>query len=566
MPVSLSRLIRSEGQIRALLSYLVLLIVPPLLMLLVIATKFHGLQSPAALDQVQLARHLSAGDGFTTSVIRPLSLVFKADLEHHPDLYNPPGHPLVLMVFFQLLHPGDRVTAGVGAILWTLTVWLTFAVARVWFRPRVAVVAALFWAANLAGLTAAIEGLPNPLMAIGVTFAVWLAFPNLRDTVEATVNEMKWWRIFLVGLACAAAFLTHFALAVVALVLGSVLVASQKPRWRTLVLFAVGFLLPVVPWWLRNYYAGTAAFGLSWYDILTGTASYPGDSVWRTMALPPAPLQFLAMHPLQIARKLVSGLGVFRAETFRVLDPVVVFLFAAGVIAAGVAGDRRRASGVVSASLILGVAGSCLLRPEPAVLLAWGPLLAILGAAQLDNWLQQRVKRVVFEGIKMPQSKVAIRRHEPHRRAFGPRAIAAPWIRLAVYSLVVVLVVFPLIGFMTISRSSPGSQTKAWAGALAELVPRRTPVMTDQPAAVAWYTQRPAVLLCQREEELAQFERVVGPIDALVVTSAIGQLPAQERGDWWQWIAAPRGVYRGLAPAAQMPPNTLLRVRPKESS
>jgi hypothetical protein len=90
--------------------------------------------------------------------------------------------------------------------------------------------------------------------------------------------------------------------------------------------------------------------------------------------------------------------------------------------------------------------------------------------------------------------------------------------------------------------------------------------MTDQPAAVAWYTQRPAVLLCQREEELAQFERVVGPIDALVVTSAIGQLPAQERGDWWQWIAAPRGVYRGLAPAAQMPPNTLLRVRPKESS
>jgi hypothetical protein len=81
--------------------YIALALAPPLLMLVVLAAKFQCLEAATALDHAQLARHVAAGEGFVTDFIRPLSLVFKADLRHHPDLYNAPAHPLVLALFFQ---------------------------------------------------------------------------------------------------------------------------------------------------------------------------------------------------------------------------------------------------------------------------------------------------------------------------------------------------------------------------------------------------------------------------------------------------------------------------------
>src|SRR5437867_3383622 len=91
----------SEGKIRAGLGYLLLVLVPPLLLLVVMAAKFQGLQDFTALDHAQVARHLAAGDGFVTSLIRPLSVGFKGQLANHPDLYNAPGHPLLLSLFYR---------------------------------------------------------------------------------------------------------------------------------------------------------------------------------------------------------------------------------------------------------------------------------------------------------------------------------------------------------------------------------------------------------------------------------------------------------------------------------
>src|SRR5882724_11627092 len=97
-----SRFVRSEGRIRTVLGYVALLALPPLLAVVVLASKFSGLQTADAFDRAQLARHLAAGDGFVTSVVRPLSLTFRADVTSHPDLYNAPLPPLVLSVCYRL--------------------------------------------------------------------------------------------------------------------------------------------------------------------------------------------------------------------------------------------------------------------------------------------------------------------------------------------------------------------------------------------------------------------------------------------------------------------------------
>src|ERR1043166_2240397 len=138
-----SRFVRSEGRIRTVLGYVALLALPPLLAVIVLASKFTGLQTADAFDRAQLARHLAAGDGFVTSVVRPLSLAFKPDITPHPDLYNAPLPPLVLSAFFRLIHPSERVTAVAGLLIWILCVWLVYGLTWLWSsRAPVAAVAA----------------------------------------------------------------------------------------------------------------------------------------------------------------------------------------------------------------------------------------------------------------------------------------------------------------------------------------------------------------------------------------------------------------------------------------
>src|SRR5881296_2277358 len=117
----------------AVIGSVALVPVAVILMLIVIAGKFQTLQQPTAWEHAQLARHLAEGDGFVTSVVRPLSLVFKPQVPNHPDLYNAPGHPLAEAIFFRVFGSSDKIAALAGAVLWLVSVWLTFLIARSWF-------------------------------------------------------------------------------------------------------------------------------------------------------------------------------------------------------------------------------------------------------------------------------------------------------------------------------------------------------------------------------------------------------------------------------------------------
>jgi hypothetical protein len=509
-------------------AFLALTVGPILLALLVLGAKFQGLRDPVAMDHAQLAAHVAAGEGFVTSAVRPLSLVFKADLDRPPDLYHGPAHPYLLALCFRLFAPSDKVAASTGAALWVLSCWLTFLIARYWFGTRVAALAAILYTANVAALAAAIGGLPHPLAA------VLLLLPA--------------WRLLLAGVACGLLALTHPLLATVGVVVGLSLTLGAARRSRALGLFLIGFFNCLIPWMVRSWrLTGSPLFSLYLYEALSRTREYPGDVIWRMTEAPETPLVFLLRHPLQVFRKLLAGLAEFRSAGLTHLDAVVTVLVLASLLVPQARGRWRPLAGVAVGSAALFVFASALLRPEPGLLVAWAPLFCILAAQALVAWLKRA----------MPAPA-------PDPEAWADEKARRLWIwrgrRFAATGGVLALAALPLAYYLVVARPGPDPQLRHRLAALEQL-PSGAIVLTDQPVLVAWCAGRRALWLPQREADLDVIERTFGPLQAAYVTPGVRQLPDEERGDWWYWLSAPGGRYRGLAVADPMTPEGVLRVQ-----
>lgn len=543
--------------LRPLLGYSALVLLPCSLALVVLGAKFQGLRLELALEHAQVARRVAAGDGLSTDSIRPLSMAFSADLKRHPDLYHAPAHPLMLGFAYKLFRPSDRLTSALGLLLWIVSVFLTFFIARHWFGPGVATLAAALYGCNVVMLKGAVFGLPYPLCAIFLLLAAAWAAPQLQeDETPASPRSRSALRMIAAGLACGLAAMTHYLLFFLAPAVGFYVVSSRRRKGRAALLFALGFLVVALPWMIRNW-QGTKSplFTLYWYEALAGTASYPGDSVWRSMtASTMGPLEFVFLHPIQIARKAMSGLLRFWQESLQVLDPAVAFLFVAALLGGRL--PPRWRGGFVAAAVgaLFCVVASVVLRPEPELLLAWTPLLCIAAAAQLVGWLTELLERTSIRSLW---------RNLIVRIFFQRSRKVRAGLRISGCLLVLATAAFPLFHYLWIYRVEPYAYTQD-AAVLRASVPDPATVMTDQPAFVAWYGQRRAVWLCSDEGVWDTLIGRGGTIDATYITPAAGNLTAGERGGWWWWIASPRGVYRNLAPVDPMPPRGVLRVRVKE--
>ena len=560
-------------------------------MLAAIAVRFQSLGSVRSIDHAQLARHLAQGDGWVTSIIRPVSLRYKAQYASHPDLYNAPLHPLVESLVYRWLGATDRITAAVGACLWILSVWLTFLIASRWLGTGVAALATVFYIGNAALISAATNGLSSPLLAILVLVTIGLALPELKspglsawsskptssepppdsqegstsenDAVEEDASEesaapeattapetyllpqLPPWRLGVVGLVCGLAVLSHYLMIVMALVVGVYVITSQANRKSALIALLIGFLIPLLPWMARNYQTvGSPFFSLYWYEILARTTTYPGDSFWRTLDAPPHPLGFMVLHPADMMRKLSTSFTLFRNSLLDVTGPMIAFLFLAAWLSGQGSRPWRRLVTMTAVSLMLCVFASGFLRPNHLLAFAWHPLIAIIAAAYLAEALQARVPRF----------------------ALGKLRIRPRMARALAYIGVILLAIAPVFHFIAVERSRPAESPDRVFEVVKEQVAEDGVVISDQPGLVAWYGSRNALWLVQKEKDWAELEDKVAPIDASYTTNSINLLGEGEKRQWWGWLVNPRGAYRTLRPADQQPVSGVLKLRRKEAT
>ncbi len=77
--------------------------------------RFNGLMDIDAQDAAQIARRLSRGEGFTTGLIRPQSLVASPLLSRHPELTAPPLYIFIESKMFVLFGATDKVACMTSA-------------------------------------------------------------------------------------------------------------------------------------------------------------------------------------------------------------------------------------------------------------------------------------------------------------------------------------------------------------------------------------------------------------------------------------------------------------------
>ncbi len=281
---------------------------------------FKGLANEKAIEQAQIAREVSRGNGFTTKVIRPAAIrQFERakgsfPLEKTPDTYHAPLHPWINGMAFKgmdvaneglkslaknadyfsrytyevemtsklVVYAYDRIIALVQMAFFLGAIAVNYFTARRLFDDRLAVLSACMLLLCQKFWDFALSGLPQMLLLLLFSVAIY----TLVRAIEARAaggRTLPW----LIGTAALFGLLalTHALTIWIFAGLLFFCIFYFRPRGRDAAIMAGVFLLFYGPWMIRNYQVCGDPVGLGWYSGLfqvRGTES----QVMRSMDLP----------------------------------------------------------------------------------------------------------------------------------------------------------------------------------------------------------------------------------------------------------------------------------------
>jgi 4-amino-4-deoxy-L-arabinose transferase-like glycosyltransferase len=513
------------------------------------------------MDASQVARHVSEGAGFTTSVIRPLSLARVPRTKGHPDLYNPPLYPLVLAIAFNLLGANDRAVGLVSAAFALLTALMAYFLGSRLLDRRAGALAALLVMLSLGFLKLSISGVSITLAAFLLTALCYLVARISGGSIRSWAGA---------GVICAFAYLTDYAALLLALSLGMVAVLGVKAgRLRGLGAFAAGFAIAVAPWLIRNWVVAGSPFAhLRIYSLAMFGDAYPGSSLYRlASAHGVAPITFLAGHYRKVIQKLLLNLGYTYSTIAGSYGVILIVLLGLGLFTDLGTAAVNRIKWALLCGLVLMAMSLAIGQPNLDALSAPVGVVAALGAVAL---------------VKVMDS-----------RAASPRT------RAATVAAVLALTVFPA-GLYALPRMHPTKVDLRNLDYLKRALPTNAVVVTDQPWSVAWHAGRTAVWVpaatapvprqgermliteaadVTKSKGFMALEKAGARPDAIYLSSDLPSYPQQEGIGRWQLLydvigkqidsaAAQQGsspgtvwVPDGWVLAATLPPRDFLLLR-----
>ena len=268
---------------------------------------FHNYNDREAMDMAQVGRNLAEGGGFSTLLVRPLSifLVQQHRADHsselktaHPDLANPPVYPCLLAAVFRCLpkpwfhspmegfkiYYPELVVALCNQTLLLLAGVILFLLTNRLFEGTMAWVTSIVFVGSESLWRFSVSGLNTLLLVLLVLAVVWCLL-WLEEGAREGWNETKLVLLAgLTGIVVGVGGLTRYSFAWLIVPVVFYLLAFLGRQRAVLVLAALGACLVVMaPWVWRNVSVCGLPFGTATLSVFENTHLFPEDRLHRSL-------------------------------------------------------------------------------------------------------------------------------------------------------------------------------------------------------------------------------------------------------------------------------------------
>lgn len=460
------------------------------------AGRFKGITDVNAMDCGQVAANIAEGRGYTTRLIRPMSLAIHPSVDRHPELAIAPVHPTIASFFMRWMPDKGRALALSCGLAFLLTAPVVFFLAWQLFDLRTAILGMALFLTNGAQLQQSISGTETSWVTLWATILFLVCYGLSR--------KLRWRYPLaaVAGVLMGLAYLTNYVwLVVLPLIAVYVFVSSDRAtRWQATGIFLGVFVLVILPWCVRNAaVTGHPFLTFRSAEVIMATRSNPGNTLYRQFTDEyPSAIWYALDRPFELVEKVRNGLMRQYLSLTSIAGWYVTPFFLVSIMVILGARSFERVRYLWYAMFVVVMFALALTMPAERLLLPLGPFAVVVAAGFFLRLLDTRVDDLV------------------------PRA-RMRWMTLAV-ALLVGLHAMPLVlDMVRVREPTQEERTIARMYQSVREVAGITDgaIITDVPWLIAWYAERPAVWLPKTRADLRNMEDKIGKVKWLLLTPQV---------------------------------------------
>jgi 4-amino-4-deoxy-L-arabinose transferase-like glycosyltransferase len=297
-----------------------LYVVPILFLAFIIWYGFYGTHTKGVTgsddrEYAAIARNIVEGKGIVRNLIYPVDVKFFSK-PLIPEFHHPPGYPLIIAGFFKVFGISDFVALLPSYLSYFLLVTSVFLYVKRQVDLKAAVLASILIIFNKEILDASLISLSEMsyTLAFFLFFVVLVKAKNLRD-------------IFFAGVLLGLSQLIRKSVYPFLVPLFIYFVLYHREfRWKKMVTFTFGLLLPILPFLIRSYWVtGSPFFSYNHLVLMSYSHKYPEMSIWRDINAPSL-IEFLKNQPGVLLTKYLSHFMILLTNLLSVSNSYVLAL------------------------------------------------------------------------------------------------------------------------------------------------------------------------------------------------------------------------------------------------
>lgn len=423
---------------------------------------FNGFVINDSHDYAQLAKNVYEGNGYSTSVLRPLAYQFFKTLPQ-PEVTRMIGYPYILGLTFKIFGQTDFTVILFNGFFFVALILLVYLLAyELSGNTVISLIAALMVLCMKCFPDHSLQAEPNIMYsALYVAFFYfYVKYPG-RYLIYGIMLGL----LHLVRANTQFVFLAFFLL--------YIFHGKENIKGRLLDAgkLSAGFLIGITPHLIRNYLIiGNPFFSLYGYSFLLFTKSFPAYSVW-TQISDVNPIMFVISHPREMILKSYHMFVMLIEKSRYFYNPVVLLLIGITFFMP-VKNPQLRFLRIVTVAAI--IVQTVLLFPMgsvPYYYMFFFPIMIIISVINVEDHFKRYSKIILIAG----------------------------------------LIIFALTTVSYWKDPKPVNPFKSIGEQVEKLTDKDDIILTDMPWEIAWYANRNAIWLTYDMDTLRVISKTLRP-------------------------------------------------------